>query len=84
EPDEEKFQCLAIAKEASRLGGAYPALLIGADEGAVSLFMEGKIGFMEIPERIRGILASYRGGTPKSWEESLSLVDFARSMALTI
>lgn len=83
-PDEEKFQCLAIAKEASRLGGAYPALLIGADEGVVSLFMKGKIGFMEIPERIQDILASYRGGTPKSWEESLSLVDFARSMALGI
>ncbi|MDO9507918.1 MAG: 1-deoxy-D-xylulose-5-phosphate reductoisomerase [Thermovirgaceae bacterium] len=83
-PDEEKFPCLAIAKEASILGGAYPPLLIGADEGAVSLFMEGKIGFLEIAKKVERVLSSYRGGAPTSWEEALSLVDFARSTAFTI
>lgn len=80
-PDEKKFPCLAIAKEVCRLGGAYPSLLIGADEGVVSLFMDGKIGFMEIPNRIEEILSSYKGGPPRSWEESLTLVDKARSLS---
>ncbi len=30
DPDEKKFPCLYLAKEACRLGGPYPALLIGA------------------------------------------------------
>ncbi len=80
-PDKKKFPCLAIATEACRLGGAYPALLIGADEGVVSLFMNGKIGFMEIPVRIEEILSSYKGGPPCSWEESLSLVDEAIALS---
>ena len=83
-PDEIKFPCLRIAKEASRMGGAYPALLIGADEGAVSLFMNGRIGFLDIPGRIDYVLASYRGGAPCSWEESLFLVERARVIASEI
>lgn len=83
-PDEKKFPCLAIAKEAGRLGGAYPALLIGADEGAVSLFMNGKIGFIEIAGKIEDVLSSYKGGAPASWEESLSLVDEARALSFAL
>lgn len=78
DPDEKKFPCLYLAKEACRLGGPYPALLIGADEGAVDLFVKGAIGFTEIPEIIEQVLSSYNGGAPASWEESLSLVEMAR------
>jgi 1-deoxy-D-xylulose 5-phosphate reductoisomerase len=44
--------------------------------------MKNAIGFTEIPERIEEVLSSYDGGAPASWEESLSLVEFARRASL--
>jgi 1-deoxy-D-xylulose-5-phosphate reductoisomerase len=78
EPDEKKFPRLKIAKEVCRQGGAYPPLLIGADEAAVDLFMKGRIGFTDIPFMIREVLESFSGAAPGSWEEALYLVDFGR------
>ncbi len=48
-PDEETFRCLPICREAIKRGGMTPAAVNGANEQAVALFMEGKIGFMDIP-----------------------------------
>lgn len=49
QPDTERFPCLALAFEALRLGGAAPAVLNAANEVAVAAFLEGKIGFADIP-----------------------------------
>ncbi|MBC5580044.1 1-deoxy-D-xylulose-5-phosphate reductoisomerase [Anaerofilum sp. BX8] len=46
--DEEAFRCLAAAKRAIALGGLVPAALNGANEKAVELFLQGRIGFLEI------------------------------------
>ncbi len=48
-PDCEAFPCLAIAMEAARIGGTATAILNGANEAAVGLFLEERIGFMDIP-----------------------------------
>ena len=48
-PDCEAFPCLAIAMEAARTGGTATAILNGANEAAVGLFREERIGFMDIP-----------------------------------
>jgi 1-deoxy-D-xylulose-5-phosphate reductoisomerase len=48
-PDCEAFPCLAIAMEAARTGGTATAILNGANEAAVGLFLEERIGFMDIP-----------------------------------
>ena len=48
-PDCEAFPCLAIAIEAARTGGTATAILNGANEAAVGLFLEERIGFMDIP-----------------------------------
>ena len=48
-PDCEAFPCLAIAMEAARTGGTAAAILNGAYEAAVGLFLEERIGFMDIP-----------------------------------
>lgn len=48
-PDCEAFPCLAIAMEAARTGGTATAILNGANEAAVGLFLEERIGFMGIP-----------------------------------
>ncbi len=47
-PDEETFRCLKIARNAAARGGNLPAAVNGANEAAVSLFLEGKISFDKI------------------------------------
>ena len=51
-PDTEKFPALRLAYEALDRGGTAPAVLNGADEVAVDLFLSGRIGFSQIPEII--------------------------------
>ncbi len=51
-PDTETFRCLALALAAARRGGTAGAVLNGANEAAVDLFLKSKIKFMEIAEYI--------------------------------
>ncbi len=52
-PDEETFLCLPTCREAIQRGGLAPAAANGANERAVSLFLEGKIPFLRIGELVR-------------------------------
>ncbi len=56
EPDAAKFPCLRLARQAAEAGGGYPAALNGADEAAVELFLQGRLGFMDIPDAIERAL----------------------------
>lgn len=47
-PDTETFVCLAACREAMRRGGLAPAAANGANEKAVELFLQRKIGFLDI------------------------------------
>lgn len=49
-PDEEAFPCLALAKQAAKRGGTACAVLNGANEAAVELFLAGRLGFYGISE----------------------------------
>lgn len=53
EPDLETFWGLKLAFEAMGRGGNIPTAYNAANEMAVSLFLEGKIPFLEIPELIQ-------------------------------
>ena len=53
EPDTEVFEALPLAYEALRIGGTMPACLNAANEKAVRLFLEGKIGFTAVTEIVR-------------------------------
>ena len=48
QPDREAFPCLALAEEAARRGGTACAVLNGANEEAVRLFLLDRIGFYDI------------------------------------
>lgn len=52
-PDRDVFECLALCEEAFRQGGIMPAVANGANEAAVDLFLNGKIGFLDIPKLIK-------------------------------
>ncbi len=51
-PDEAAFPLLPYAVSAVKKGGTMPAAMNGANEAAVSLFLNGKIGFNDISRRV--------------------------------
>jgi 1-deoxy-D-xylulose-5-phosphate reductoisomerase len=51
-PNREAFPCLDICINAMKKGGLYPALVNGANEEAVALFLNGKCKFTDIPKLI--------------------------------
>lgn len=57
--DTERFPCLRLAYEAGRRGGTAPAVLVGADEQAVKLFLAGKIPLTDIAVLIETALARH-------------------------
>ena len=57
-PDEEAFPCLAIAKRCAQEGGTSCAIMNGANEAAVALFLADKIGFCDIPRLVEKALSS--------------------------
>ncbi|MDO5115419.1 MAG: 1-deoxy-D-xylulose-5-phosphate reductoisomerase [Synergistaceae bacterium] len=79
--DEKLFPCFALAREAGRAGGAYPALLVGADESAVEHFLRAEISYCDIARVISGVLEGYRGSAPSSLEEATALVEEGRAAA---
>ena len=48
ELDSSLYPCFDLALDVAKRGGTWRAALIGADEAAVDLFLDGKIGFTEI------------------------------------
>lgn len=56
-PDPEAFRCLGLALECAERGGTSTAILNGANEAAVGLFLEDKIGFLDIPRLVEEALA---------------------------
>ena len=51
-PDMETFYGLRLAYEAGRKGGSLPTVLNAANEAAVAMFLEHRIGYLQIPEMI--------------------------------
>lgn len=56
--DEETFRCLAACKKAIRKGGLAPCAANGANEEAVRLFLQDKIGFLDIGRLVEGVVDS--------------------------
>ena len=55
-PDTETFRCLALALECAKKGGTSTAILNGANEAAVALFLEDRISFLDIAQLVEGAL----------------------------
>jgi 1-deoxy-D-xylulose-5-phosphate reductoisomerase len=55
-PDLERFPCLALAFRAIREGGSMPTILNAANEVAVAAFLEGRTGFVQIPQIIEATM----------------------------
>ena len=66
-PDREVFPCLRLAEEAATEGGTACAILNGANEEAVRLFLNDQIGFYDIPR----LVAEARAKVPVVHDPSL-------------
>lgn len=80
-PDPVRFPCLVYARDALRRGGTAPAALNAANEVAVQLFLDGRIGFSEIPRLVRTVLDRHRSRPAVSVEAVLAADREARAMA---
>jgi 1-deoxy-D-xylulose-5-phosphate reductoisomerase len=65
-PDVNKFPCLRLAYEAAEAGGAKTVALNAADEVAVAAFLNGRIGFNDIPRIIEAAVSASNSGRLQS------------------
>ncbi len=70
-PDTDTFEGLKLGMQAAREGGSMPTVFNAANEKAVALFLEQKIGFLEIAELIGECMARHRRVENPSVEEIL-------------
>ena len=81
EPDLNKFPAMKLARYAMKNKGVYPALLVGADEAAVTRFLNHEIKFNDIALIIEEVFAKCSLSDPKSLDEALNVLDWAREFA---
>ena len=72
-PDLNRFPCIGLAYSAMKKGGTNSAVLNVANEQAVYRFLNGEIGFLDIPEIIEKTCENHEWIEQPSLEELLSL-----------
>ncbi len=70
-PDMETFYGLKLAYEAGRRGGSLPTVLNAANERAVAMFLDRKIGYLQIPEIIQACMENHKNIEDPTVEEIL-------------
>ena len=69
EPDVETFPMLGLAREAGERGGTYPCAYNAANEAAVAAFLDGRIGFLDIPALVEDVLERVDGAAARDLDE---------------
>lgn len=82
QPDRQVFPCLRLAEEAAEEGGTACAILNGANEEAVGLFLAEKIGFSDIPRLVEAARAAVAVQQDPSLEDILAADQAARQAVL--
>jgi len=80
-PDEEKFPCLRLAREAAHAGGTMPAVLNAANEEAVWAFLDGAIRFVDIATVIEQTLQQAANHASPTLEALFAADRWARDTA---
>ncbi len=82
QPDRTAFPCLRLAEEAAAQGGTACAVLNGANEEAVRLFLADRIGFHDIPRLVAQARAEVAVVAPPTLEDILEADRLARESVL--
>ncbi len=80
EPDTETFRCLRLAYDALEAGGTMPAVMNGANEAAVKLFLEGRIGFCDIPKLIEKAMLAHEVNTSPELDDIIEVDRWAKRL----
>jgi len=80
-PDFDAFPCLGLAFAALDAGGTAPAVLNAANEEAVSAFLQGRIGFLSIPDTVAATLDAMPPRPADSLDTLLAADAAARAQA---
>ena len=80
-PDEEKFPCLRLAREAGMAGGCAPAVLSGANEVVNAAFLAGRITLGQIYDGVAAVLSAYQNGPCDTLEQIIEADGWARREA---
>jgi 1-deoxy-D-xylulose-5-phosphate reductoisomerase len=83
-PPLDRFPCLGLAYDALRAGGTLPVVLNAANEVAVELFLDGKLGFMSIPRVLKRTMDAHRSETVSTLEVVRRTDAWARAEARVI
>ena len=83
-PQKERFPGLYTAIEAAGRGEPYPVVLIAADEAAVRMFLERKIGFADIAKIVSAVVDGYSGGPAEDISSRVALYERCRGHALEL
>jgi 1-deoxy-D-xylulose-5-phosphate reductoisomerase len=67
-PDELRFPCLRLAREAAEAGGTASAVLNAANEIAVAAFLDGGLRFTDIPLVLERVVSAQENVEPLSLE----------------
>ncbi len=82
QPDRTAFPCLRLAEEAAAQGGTACAVLNGANEEAVRLFLADRIGFHDIPDLVAQARAEVAVVASPTLEDILEADRLARESVL--
>ncbi len=83
-PDEQRFPCLRLAREAMQQGGTSSAILNAANEVAVDEFLHKQIRFTDIPLVIESVLENVTQHEAASLDIILEDDQLARNSAMTV
>ena len=81
-PDLKRFHALALAYEAGRQGGSMPCVLNGANEQANSLFLNGRIRFLDIEKLVEDAMRAHEWVNHPTLEQLLEIDQWARDFVL--
>lgn len=80
EPDYETFRCINLCRKAINMGGLYPAAVNSANEQANLMFRQGKIGFLDIADKVEAVLEKTPHYDNYTFEDILEIDKFAREI----
>ncbi|RGY49656.1 1-deoxy-D-xylulose-5-phosphate reductoisomerase [Coprobacillus cateniformis] len=81
-PDLKRFHALALAYEAGRQGGSMPCVLNGANEQANSLFLNGRIRFLDIEKLVEDAMRAHEWVNHPTLEQLIEIDQWARDFVL--
>lgn len=81
DPDPERFPALSLARSALEEGGGAPIVLNAANEEAVTAFLGGRIGFLDIARTVEQAMARTSAFAPRSIDDVIDIDRSTRALA---